>query len=153
MKKISKASTRVFTVYDFVKYININRPFFSVLYFSHLLARRSNTYGLRLYCVRWLVQGITVFFIMALTSSLVSLPFTSKKAKTVILNTVEEEALNNAGNFNEEHKSGKIPQCQFLDYAAFLAQQNMQEKTFLIPRSVNFLSSDYSRKMIQPPDC
>ncbi|MBZ5857920.1 hypothetical protein [Flavihumibacter profundi] len=90
---------------------------------------------------------------MALTSSLVSLPFASKKAKTVILNTVEEEAVNNAGNFNEEHKSGKTPQCQFLDYAAFLAQQNIQEKTFLIPRSVNFLSSDYSRKMIQPPDC
>jgi hypothetical protein len=106
----------------------------------------------RLFRVKWLINCMAVFFMLALSTSLISLPFSSKQNRTVILNTVEEEA-GNSNSFNEEHKSGKSIHCQFLDFAAYLQSANQQSVKYGFPRSVDILSSLHSKKDIQPPDC
>jgi hypothetical protein len=97
------------------------------------------------------IRCIAVLFILALASSLVSLPFASNKCKSSILNTVEEEAAG-SNTANEEHKSGKNLQCHLPDFSEFLAAQKLQKVTYVIPYSVVILSSNHCQKVIQPPD-
>jgi hypothetical protein len=95
---------------------------------------------------------MAVFFMVALTSTLVSLPFASRQNRTVILNTVEEEAGSTTNTFNEEHKSGKSLHGHFFDFDSFM-QLNRVAVKYDVPRSVNILSSSHSRRIIQPPEC
>jgi hypothetical protein len=106
----------------------------------------------RLYRIKWLINSMAIFFMLALSASLVSLPFASKQNRTVILNSVEEEA-GNSNAFNEEHKSGKSIHCQFLDFCAYMQLGNKELEKYNFPRSVDILSSLHSKKDIQPPDC
>jgi hypothetical protein len=94
---------------------------------------------------------MAVLFMLALGSSLVSLPFASNKSKSSILNTVEEEAAGNNAP-NEEHKSGKSLQCHLPDFSDLLSLQRFQKASYVIPASVVILSSNHCQKVIQPPD-
>lgn len=105
-----------------------------------------------LYRFRWLAACMAVFFMVALASSLVSLPFTSRQNRTVVLNTVEEEAGSTTNTINEEHKSGKTLHGHFFDFDTFM-QLNRVQVNYDVPRSVNILSSSHSRRIIQPPEC
>lgn len=112
------------------------------------------TYCLRLYRFRWLAACVAVLFITALTSSLVSLPFASRQNRTLILNTVEEEAGGSSANtLNEEHKSGKTLHGHYLDFDSLMQLNMFQRAQYDVPRSVDILSSLHSRRIIQPPEC
>ena len=95
---------------------------------------------------------MAVFFMVALTSTLVSLPFASRQNRTVILNTVEEECGGATNSINEEHKSGKTLHGHFFDFDTLMQLNRVQVK-YDVPRSVNILSSSHSRRIIQPPEC
>lgn len=111
------------------------------------------TYTPRLFRYRWLVGCMAVFFMLALGSSLVSLPFSSRLNRSALLNTVEEEASGNSNTLNEEHKSGKSLHAQFFDLTAFLQKADPVSISYEIPQSVDIISSLHSRRIIQPPDC
>ncbi len=107
----------------------------------------------RLYRLKWLVSCMAVIFTLALASSLVSLPFSSRQNRSALLNTVEEEAAaGSSNNINEEHKSGKSLHAHFLDLSEILGAQNTVANVFEIPRAVDIISSLHIRRIIQPPE-
>ena len=108
-------------------------------------------YSPKLYRFGTIIRCMAVIFILALGSSLVSLPFASSKSKSSILNTVEEEA-GGTNAPNEEHKCGKSLNCHLADFSGLLAQQRLQKASYVIPASVVILSSNHCQKVIQPPD-
>lgn len=93
------------------------------------------------------------FFIMALASTLVMLPLVSKQNRTVLLNSVEEEAGGSNNSINEEHKSGKSIHANFLDFAQIMQLSLAIRAQYEIPRSVNIRTTDHTRRIIQPPEC
>ncbi|WP_157473950.1 hypothetical protein [Flavihumibacter petaseus] len=107
----------------------------------------------KLFRLRWLVSAMAVFFMCALASSLVSLPFSSRQNRSTLLNAVEEEAAGSNNNFNEEHKCGKSLHSNFLDMSAYLERARKATITFEIPRSVDLGAFPHIRRIIQPPEC
>ncbi|MFT4024289.1 MAG: hypothetical protein QM664_10955 [Flavihumibacter sp.] len=114
---------------------------------------RKASYGPKLFCYRWLISAMAVVFMLALGSSLVSLPFSNNLNRSRILTAQEEEAGGNNNNFNEEHKCGKSLHHNFLEFSEWLAFNNRTAIVFEFPQSVNILSSLHTSRIIQPPEC
>ena len=90
---------------------------------------------------------------LALGSSIVSLPFSSRLNRASILTAQEEEAGGNSNNFNEEHKCGKSLHHSFLEFSEWLKLRKRTTAVYEIPQSVDINSSLYKHRLIQPPDC
>lgn len=90
---------------------------------------------------------------LALASTLVMLPLVSKQNKTVLLNTVEEEAGGSNSNINEEHKSGKTIHASFLDFTHYMQLSMATRGQYDIPLTIDILSTNHTRRIIQPPEC
>jgi hypothetical protein len=95
---------------------------------------------------------MAMVFMLTLFSSLVSLPFVSKKNKSIILNTVEEESKSGSNSATEEHHSGEKCSVLYLDMAGFILQNIRLAITYPVITSIAILSSSHFEKMIQPPD-
>ncbi len=117
------------------------------------MRRRKASCSPKLFRFRWLIGAMTVVFMLALGSSLVSLPFSNRFNRSSILTAQEEEAGGNNNSFNEEHKCGKSLHHNFLEFSDWLASEMRMTVVFEIPQSVNILSSLHIRRIIQPPEC
>jgi len=117
------------------------------------MRQRRYSHGPKLFRYRWLISTIAVVFMLALGSSLVSLPFSNQLNRARILTAQEEEAGGNNNNFNEEHKCGKSLHHSFLEFSEWLALRKRTTAVYEIPQSVDINSALYKHRLIQPPDC
>ncbi|ULQ56161.1 hypothetical protein KJS94_16045 [Flavihumibacter rivuli] len=117
-----------------------------------MVAKR-HIYNPRLFKIKWLIAAAAILFTFILGLSLVSLPFTTKQNRSIVLNTVEEEAKSGGGSgINEEHHSGKPIHHQFMDYAAMMEILKVAEKQFIVPHSIGFISSKHAQRFSPPPE-
>jgi hypothetical protein len=114
------------------------------------MQKAKNKYSPLLYRFNILVKLVTFVFIIVLSSTLVSLPLATKLSKSTILNTAEEESANN--NFNEEHHAGKTYSQHIYDYSAWLNNTAIIKTIYIIPQSVNIVSSQHSKCFSPPPE-
>lgn len=117
------------------------------------MRNRSAIHTPKLFSCRWLVSAVAVVFMLALGSSIVSLPFSNRLNRNALLNSQEEEHSCNNNNFNEEHKCGKSLHSHFLEFSDYLKLAGMSGTTYGIPRNTDLYPAIHARRIIQPPEC